>query len=263
MKRERGQIIVIAAIIISIMVISLSNILYAFSMLHRPRMWEDYTGVVGNVIIGTRRVMAVSLANYTYCYDQGLDPSVIREELKGNIDGWRGALEENKHVLPGQGLRFNYSLSEGTQTASGVSVTYDLGLNASWGNPVSISTANSTYELDLLKPGIKGYKFFLVTLVKMNITSAEYDAQSDDLKIELTLTNEAEKVISGLKRENFTSVKYYDGTWVDVTDFSLTEYSTKYVIKFSVTQQPQEISVTAIDPRFIIVRGNSTDIVQV
>jgi len=81
-KQRRGQFIIIAALLVAIMMVSVSTIMYSAVTYYRHERWEEYLSIIDNVKLGSQRVVEISLADYTNT------TPLNNETLRDNLNQW-------------------------------------------------------------------------------------------------------------------------------------------------------------------------------
>jgi hypothetical protein len=175
MKRKDGQFVIIAAVIVAMMMISLSVLLNEAATYYTHEPWDEYVGLIGNLKIDFRRLMEISLANYT----KNQTVSILDQ----NLGRWQDDLSE---IYPGQGIHVDYVLS-GT------------GLSKVWGCRSSYSKADAELSVDISSIGLKGYQ--IDGEVSLNVEVQPVDPGSD--QVELRITRENSALVYGLVIDNF------------------------------------------------------------
>lgn len=99
-KHKKGQFIIFATLIIAIMIISIGTIMYSTITYFKHERWQEYLMVIDNIELGSRRVVELSLANYTML--NGTNNQI----LINNLNNWRTNLT---NVYPGFGVALTYS----------------------------------------------------------------------------------------------------------------------------------------------------------
>lgn len=255
-KEKRAQFITIAALMIAIMMISISAILYGTVTYFRHERWQEYLIMIDGIETGTQRVVEISLANYT----QTLSNNTI---LKNNLDKWRSDI---KKAYAGFGVILSYNLENGLRYAYGLNINYNLGLAYKWYEKTSFSAANATVNLNVTSIGLTGYRFIASALLREWIRNAKYSydkkTQKYTLTIYLSIDKEGLITVTNLQKSNF-SLKV-NGL---PTDFTLGRYySTTYnsfiyeIRADNLSSQPLSLSVTVNDTRNIMVVASSTEI---
>ena len=256
-RQNKGQFIIIAALMISIMVISVSAIMYGTVTYFRHERWEEYLSLIDTLKIGSRRVVEISLANYTL--------GMNGDALKDNLDKWRLNVTR---AYSGFGIVLSPELADGLYQVYDLNINYSLGLSFSWHANVSFSAANVTSQMNITSIGLAGYKFISTPLVKEEILSAVYDSSDNkSLTIKLSLDKEGLIPIMNLHKSSFSLNINVSGQWqsINQSDFSLSRsYDSDYdrfiykLYSNNLSSQPSDVSVAVIETRNIKVVANST-----
>jgi hypothetical protein len=253
LKQRKGQFIIIAALMVSIMIVSIGAILYGTVTYFRHERWEEYLSLIDTLKMGSHRVVEISLANYTLNMSSTI--------LKDNLNKWRINLTK---AYSGFGVVLTPEPTNGTYQAYNLTIDYSMGLNYSWYTNVSFSAANVTFHIDVASIGLTGYKFISTPLAKVEILSATYDSKSESLTITLTVEKEGLIPVPNLTKSSFF-LYANNGTWslltlADEPSYSYDSTFKRFTYKLysdSVTQ-PSEVSVVVIETRSIKVIANST-----
>lgn len=255
---EHGQFIIIAALMISILIVSVSAIMYGTVTYFRHERWEEYLSLIDTLKIGSRRVVELSLANYTL----SMNPNI----LKDNLNKWRINLTK---AYSGFGIVLSPELADGIHQIYNLNINYSLGLSSHWYANVSFSAANATLLMNITSIGLTGYKFISAPLVKEEILSAIYDSQDSSLTIKLALDKEDLMPITNLPQNSFSLNINVSGQWQSL-NFSLSRYydSDPSINRFiyelysdNLSSQPSTVSVAVIETRNIKVVANSTVVI--
>jgi hypothetical protein len=147
-KRERrGQFIIIAVLLAAIMIVSIGALLHTAVTYYKHEPWEEYSTLIGDIEVNTRRILELSLANYTN--------SVVGEEdaniLKTNIEKWQNSLTQ---VYPNSGIVLTCLSTPLLQTQN-------------W-NP----KAAADFRLDIMGIGLSGYEFSLASSLSLSVIEA-------------------------------------------------------------------------------------------
>lgn len=179
---ESGQFIIIAMLMIAIMIISVGALMHKAVTYYKHEPWEEYLTLMGNIELGSRRLVELSLSNYTNSEDDNI------YILGDNLRKWQNDLTK---IYPGYGASLNYELGSGT------SYNYTFGLGRSWNQPVSFSAVNVSLTLDVASIGLIGHKFQAASLLRLTILNTTGN------EIYLTVRREDGVPITNLKEENF------------------------------------------------------------
>ncbi|MEM2568031.1 MAG: hypothetical protein QXH20_06130, partial [Candidatus Bathyarchaeia archaeon] len=102
-RARRGQFVIIAALMIAIMIVSIAVVMYSTVSYYRYESWEEYMGLIDNVMAGSKQVLLSLLANYTVnVYEKGVaDKSIVNDMLlKWSIDLYK--------AFPSYGLNVSF-----------------------------------------------------------------------------------------------------------------------------------------------------------
>jgi len=224
----------------------------------RHERWEEYLSLIDTLKIGSRRVVELSLANYTLTMNENI--------LKNNLNKWRINVTR---AYSGFGIVLSPELADGIYQVYNLNINYSLGLSFNWYSNVSFSAANVTLLMNITSIGLTGYKFISAPLVKEEILSAVYDSQDSSLTIKLALDKEDLMPITNLAQNSFSLNINVSGQWQSLS-FSLSRYydSDPSINRFiyelysdSLSSPPSTVSVTATETRNIKVVANSTVVI--
>jgi hypothetical protein len=165
-KHKKGQFIIFATLIIAVMIISIGTIMYSTVTYFKHERWQEYLMVIDNIELGSRRVVELSLANYTIL--NGTNNQI----LVNNLNNWRTNLTK---AYPAFGVALTYSAANGSHYAYGVNASYSFGLARLWYNETSFSAANAAFTLNLTSAGLTGYKFMATSFFRIRILNATND----------------------------------------------------------------------------------------
>jgi len=188
-RNNKGQFIVIAVLMISIMVISVATIMYSAVTYYRHERWEEYLSIIDNVEMGSYRLLELSLANYTLSSN-----SLV---LTANLDQWQRNL---LNTYPQYRIALSYSVPNG-----GTPVYYNQGLSMSWNQTVSFSAAKASFSVNVTSVGLTGYKFTRSVLLNMTLLDVLfYSKQKPKLVcVRFSLTVEGPTPLMGVAKSNF------------------------------------------------------------
>lgn len=195
---KKGQFIIIAFLMIAIMIISIGAIMHEAVTYYKHEPWEEYLSIIGNIELNSRRVVELSLANYTSTLDLN-GSTVTQEVLRLNLQRWQSDLTR---IYPGYGV------------ALGI---HSPGLTVNWNNKSASSIGNTTLTLNITSIGLRTYKFRATTLLTLGILGSP-----SNNKVNVTMTQEDGKSIANLKADNFqvngikpigVTSRYYNETY--------------------------------------------------
>jgi len=264
-RERKGQFIVIAALLLSIMIVSVSTVIYGTVTYFRQERWEEYVTIVDSLKTGSSNVLEISLAKYS----QTQNSTILRD----NLNQW---VRDVRKAYPGYGVDLSFTPLQGVRSAYGMSPAYNIGLNRTWDKKVSYSTANVSFNLNIASVGLTGYNFSAHVFLKMNITDALYYPDNDQVGIRVIIQAEGPTPVTSLQKSNFLLFQV-DGANKTATFTLYRYYESKghptknptypalnafvYELRYGdVTSQPSSLSVVIAirDSRGIHVRGSDT-----
>jgi hypothetical protein len=213
---------------IAIMIISIGALMHRAVTYYKHEPWQEYLTLIGSIELNSRRLVELSLANYTNTHQT--NPNI----LKNNLENWQINLTR---IYPGYGIALNYTL------ASDTNYNYSLGLACDWNKNASFSAANATFTLNIASIGLTGYKFMATSFLNLTILNAT------DTEINLTVKGEDGTPITNLKKDNF-QVEGLNIT--SVTSRYDKDHILVYIIKCA-GDIPTTVTVTVWDQRGIQV----------
>lgn len=252
MFRERkGQFIVIAALLLSIMIVSVSTVIYGTVTYFRHERWEEYVTIVDSVKTGSYYVLEISLANYSQTQNQTI--------LRDNLNRW---IRDVRKAYPGFGIDLSFTLETGIHSAYGMSLNYSLGLNRTWNQKVSFTATNATFNLNIASVGLNGYNFSAHAFLKMNITDALWYKDSNEVGVRVIIEAEGPTPVTNLQADNFLlfRVNEFNRTFTLYRYYESTLKAFVYELRYSESQNPSLVSVviTVKDLRGVQVTGAAT-----
>ena len=261
-REKRGQFISIAALLISVMIISASAVMFNTVTYFQHERWEEYIIAIDGIRTGTANVLQLSLANYT----QTLNNSV----LKTNLDSWR---QDVGRAYSGYGAILSSTPASGAYSAYGMNLNYVNGLASTWNQQISFSAANATGSLNITSVGLAGYKFGSSVFLKMQVADAIYYAGKGSapnyVGVRVTMYAEGSEVITNLQSSNFvlfqiggvnqtfTFLRYYES----VSHSGVPALNTfVYEMRYTVATNPGSVTakISVVDARGIKVTGQAT-----
>ena len=249
-KERKGQFIIIAALLISIMILSISTIIYGTVTYYRQERWEEYVTMIDSIKTGSTNLLGISIAQYS----QTNNLTVLRD----NLNQW---VRDVRKAYPGFGVDLTYNLASGIKSAYGLNINYSLGLARNWNQALSFSAANVTFTIDIASVGLTGYSFSTHAFLKMNIRDAIYYTGSKYVSIFVNVEREDLVPITTLQSSNF-AVSVNDGpqSFTFKRGYSTTYGSHVYELRASFASQPSSVGVTVTDTRGIKTVSGSTSI---
>ncbi len=175
-KDRRGQFIIIAVLLAAIMIVSIGALLHTAVTYYKHEPWEEYSTLIGDIEVNTKRILELSLANYTNSVAGEEDANI----LKTNIEKWQNNLMK---IYPNSGIVLTCPSNPQLQTQS-------------W-NP----RAAADFELDIIGIGLSGYKFSLTTSLSLAIIEA---SNSTSALYTITAVVKSESgFVPNLRKNNF------------------------------------------------------------
>lgn len=170
-REKRGQFVIIAVMLIAIMIVSIGALMHGAITYYKHEPWQEYSTLVGDIEINSRRIVELSLATYT-------NPPKDGSILKYNLEKWQDDLQV---IYPSSGISLN-------------AFDYALGLSPDSSKPA----ANAVFALNISSIGLKGYTFSVEAFLELKIGSA-----STPYNLTATVTSETGEPVKGLGRDNF------------------------------------------------------------
>jgi hypothetical protein len=197
-RERKGQFIIIAAMLLSIMIVSVSTVIYGTVTYYRQERWEEYVTIVDSVKTASCNILQVGLANYA----QTSNSTVLRDYF--NL--W---IRDVRNAYPGFGVDVGYALANGVRSAYGVSLNYSLGLARRWNEATSYVASNATVSIDVASVGLTGYNFSSHVFLKMSIRDAIWYSKSSKryVSIYLSVDKDGPEPVVNLQASNFPDVK--------------------------------------------------------
>jgi len=233
-RDRRGQFVIIAVLMIAVMIISIGALMHRAVTYYRHEPWEEYLALIGNIELNSKRLVELSLANYSHTLNQSI--------LKINLERWKTDIQ---NIYVGRGVALNYELANRSYNVDGIIINYFLGLNYSWLKPKSFTAANATFTLNITSIGLTGYKF--TALAFLNLTILNVKANN----INVTVKVEDKIPVAGLGKENF-QVKFGNTTISIVSVKS--RYDSKEALIY-IIECAQDISSTPVTVEVSDLRG--------
>ena len=202
-RNTRGQFIIIAMMLIAVMIISIGATMHRAITYYKHEPWEEYSTLIGDVELNARRLVELSLADFT----QNNDPAILGQNL-------RKYQSDLLKIYPSRGIILDSTVATGTETYLGLTVIFNQGVTKVWNSQESCSVAKANFNITIRSIGLSGYSFTEVALLKMRIIDANLTG------IYVALKNENNLPVNDLTQGNFrvtglniTSVsQFYDKT---------------------------------------------------
>jgi len=227
-KNKEGQFIIIAFLMIAMMIISIGALMHGAVTYYKHEPWQEYLTLIGSIELNSRRLVELSLANYTHTQDNNT--------LRANLQKWQNNLTR---IYRGYGIALKYTL------ASDTNYNYYLGLAWHWNKTASFSAANAAFNLNITSIGLTGYKFTAVAF--LNLTILNVNATTNEITV--TVKGEDKTPVTNLEKDNF-QVEELNIT--SVTSRYDQDHILVYIIKCA-ENIPTTVTVTVWDQRGIQV----------
>ncbi|HKZ93529.1 MAG TPA: hypothetical protein VJ249_02960 [Candidatus Bathyarchaeia archaeon] len=256
-RETKGQFIIIGAMLLSIMIVSVSTVIYGTVTYYRQERWEEYVTIVDSVKTASCNILQVGLANYA----QTSNSTVLRDYF----NQW---IRDVRNAYPGFGVDVGYALANEARSAYGVSLKYSLGLNRTWNQPASYVASNATVSIDIASAGLTGYNFSSHVFLKMSIRDAIWYTKSSKryVLIYVSVDKEGPEPVINLQASNFPSVKLSGAnqSFTAKRYYSSTYNYFIYEIKISWDGPlvPSSAEVTLLDNRGIKTVSYTTTVLQ-
>jgi len=226
-------------LMIAMMIISIGALMHRAVTYYKHEPWEEYLTLIGNIELNSRRLVELSLANYTNTPNQ-TNPNI----LKNNLEKWQTDL---LRIYPGREIVLTHN---------------SLGLNYSWFLPKSFSTAKATFTLNIASIGLTGYNFTAVAFLNLTLLDALW-YEDNNVGVRLTVKEEGPTLVTNLEEANFVlfQVNGTDRTFSFHRYYDTKTYnSTVYELRYNAgSSKPSAITVkiTIVDLRGIKVTGEA------
>ncbi len=245
-REKKGQFIIIAAMLLSIMIVSVSTVIYGTVTYYRQERWEEYVTIVDSVKTASSNLLQIGLANYATTQNSTI--------LQDYFNQW---IRDVRNAYPGFGVDVGYALANGVRSAYGVSLNYSLGMALQWNQATSYAASNATVSIDVASVGLTGYNFSSHVLLKMSIRDAVWYSKASKryVIIYLSVDKDGPEPVVNLLASNFPNVKLGG---VSRPSFNVKRYYSSvyncfiYEIKVSsIDSNPLTAEVTLVDNRGI------------
>jgi len=210
-QTKKGQFIIISALLIAILIISVSAIMYGALTYFRREQWEDYLTVIEQIRTSSQRLMEISLANFTKnSFENGV---VNRSIIDGFLNGWRNAIRKG---FPGHGVSIDFvnssQLLSPSMVVGGIYIperrVYNF-MKCYWYYPNSISSFYMSIAVNLTSLGLYGYQTNILVYLNTEVNMTFLDEATEQIdNLEVTVTQEYQTPVSRLKPNNFAVYRY-------------------------------------------------------
>ena len=178
-RERRGQFVIIAVMLTAIMIVSIGSLMHNAITYYKHEPWEEYSTVIGDIEINSRKIVELSLASYTNSIAQNTI-------LYSNVNTWQNDL---KDIYPSIGIVLkseNSSHKLENNVRSGLATT---------------SMAKATFTLDIQSIGLKGYVFNVVTSLTVKISVTPINSTANE--IIAVVKSETGMPVTDLNEDNF------------------------------------------------------------
>ena len=257
-KERKGQFIIIAAMLLSIMIVSVSTVIYGTVTYYRQERWEEYVTIVDSIKTASCNLLQIGLANYSQTLNS--------EVLQNYFNRW---IRDVRNAYPGYGVDVDYALASGIRSAYGIvpPMNYSLGLARKWNMQTSYVASNATVNINIASVGLTGYNFSSNVFLKMSIRDVVWYTGTGKWYVlfYVSVDKEGLEPVIGLQANNFAYVKLSGVS----QSFTMKRYYSSvykyfiYEIKVSsITSLPSSANVTLVDSRGIKTVSYTTIVQQ-
>jgi hypothetical protein len=222
-RRKRGQFIIIAVMLVAIMIVSMGALMHNAITYYKHEPWEEYSTLIGDIEINSRKLIELSLASYT----NSLGPLTI---IETNLAEWEedllDAYPSRGIVLSSSDVQMVNSSQTGTNTAT--------------------SEAQASFTLDIQSIGLKGYTFNVLTSLTLSVKSTT-TVDSNKTEVIVTVKSETGLPVIDLNETNF---KVENATSITVSS----TYDEENIIEYRILHNgPSNAAIKVWDQRGICV----------
>jgi len=178
-RGKRGQFIIIAVMIVAVMIVSMGVLMHNAITYYKHEPWEEYSALIGDIEINSRKLVELSLASYT----NSLEPISI---IETNLNKWEKDLVD---AYPSRGI---------TLTSSDTTMLSSSNTNAY----TATSKAQASFTLDVKSIGLEGYTFNVFTSLTLSIKSVT-PLESNMIEVIAVVESETGLPIKDLSKTNF------------------------------------------------------------
>jgi hypothetical protein len=173
-KREKkGQFVIIAVMLTAIMIVSIGALMHGAITYYRHEPWEEYSTLIGDIEVNSRRVVELSLAAATISNE---DVAILR----GNLAKWQNNLTG---IFPSMGISLTYEAAD-CQLSKGSNPTAKV--------PV--------FTLNIASIGLKGYTFSVEASLNLDIWKTDI---MSPYNLAAIVKSENGVLVTGLDKESF------------------------------------------------------------
>lgn len=150
-RKKRGQFVIIAVMLTAIMMVSIGALMHGAITYYKHEPWEEYSTLIGDIEINSRRLVELSLADYSNSLVE--DNSTLGVYL-GN---WQTDLTR---IYPSSGIVLESN-----------PLSYELKNSSRVNSTTSESMARAAFTLNITSIGLEGYYFEVATSLTLTIDS--------------------------------------------------------------------------------------------
>jgi hypothetical protein len=171
-KEKRGQFVIIAVMLTAIMIVSIGALMHGAITYYRHEPWEEYSTLIGDIEVNSRRVVELSLAAASTTSGGGVS------NLSENLVKWQKDLTV---IYPSMGISLT---SAGYQLSTGSNPTAKV----------------STFALNIASIGLEGYTFSVEASLSLDIWKTD---MVSPYTLAAIVKSENGVLVTGLDKESF------------------------------------------------------------
>lgn len=165
----QGQFVIIAALIIALMIISLTVVMFGTVTYYRHESWEEYISIVDNIKTSSKQLLQIELANFTKnFYENG---QVDRSSLYNTHEKFAADL---RRAFPGYGL--DVKLVDGSTLVKDRNI-YDF-IQCYWNHNESLSAIYAEMWLNSSKFGLYNYNTSILLYLYTRVDNMSISCKS-------------------------------------------------------------------------------------
>lgn len=187
-RNKKGQFVIIAVMLVAIMIVSIGALLRNAVTYYKHEPWEEYSTLIGDIELNTRRLLELSLVEYAKTDDVNV--------LTGNLNKWQSNLSS---IYPNSGIYLDFTVKNEIIDIYGNDIKFTNGLAKKWNQSTSTSSARANFTLGVASIGLEGYEFTAEALLRVYIVPGSLPTNS----VEVVVYKENNMTISNLKKANF------------------------------------------------------------
>jgi len=231
--RRRGQIVIIATLVIAILILSVAAMLYESATSYQRIRHEYISGLLDNINREFDKVLTYILASITQKYDGNTE-----------IDAFQGDVY----------LKFDYWIKFLLRAFSSYDIQMDFTypvLDLSWNSSNAYSSISARLAINMTRLGFYGWNRTSVILLNATILSVSSNSY---LEINLTVNKEYGIPNEKLSEQSFTILYFNGSQWNEADILEFYNYGGgKYTIDVSRDLAGKPLEIWIIDERGIVV----------